>query len=359
MLSDAPTRCRLKPWRLRAGLTQRTLAERIGVSRQALIAIEQGRQVPSTQTALRLARALECRVEDLFELRDPDRVTAALAPGIPAARVVVGRVDGRWVAHPLHDPARPADGIVHGATPEGMAEVEPLAGTSLLERQVLVAGCAPLLGLLAGRLGRDEHATWIPAHSGRALELLERGLVHVAGIHLSAAEAPDGHGPLVRARFPDHDIAIVHLTRWRQGLLVSPDNPLDIRAVSDVARPDVRLVRRQPGSGAQLLLSEHLDPAVLSAAAGPLAAGHAEVADLIRWGVADTGVAIEATALSAGLGFVPIRNERFDLLVARRTLGHPPVRRLLDRLTARSFRAEAAQLAGYDLGDVGTMMAVQ
>jgi putative transcriptional regulator len=58
----------LKTHRDRLGLSQQALADLVGVSRQAVISIEAGRQVPSTSLGLRLARALRCGVEDLFKL---------------------------------------------------------------------------------------------------------------------------------------------------------------------------------------------------------------------------------------------------------------------------------------------------
>lgn len=354
-MAEFPIICALRQRRTEVGLSQSDLAQQIGVSRQALIAIEAGRQVPSTRTALHLARALRCGVEDLFTLPAGPVLHATLAPGpsAPSGRVAVGEVDGAWAAHVIPNSAQPGDGLLVGQIANDRATVDPLADPSELEKNVLVAGCAPLLGVLAGRLGRryrDARATWVPANSGRAVELLDRGLVHVAGLHLVESDAPGGHSAIVRERFPDHATTIINLTRWRQGLVVAPGNPLSIRGAQDVLRPDVRFARREAGAGAQRLI-ERL--AGGNPTGGPLAAGHDEVARLVRWGVADVGVAIEAAALAEGLEFIPLSEERFDLLVPESRLDTPKVARLLELIEKPFFRSEASRLPGYDLSTSG------
>lgn len=360
-MAEPPIRCTLRQRRTAAGLSQGELAARVGVSRQTLIAVEAGRQVPSTGLALHLARALRCSVEDLFALPGGSLLEAALAPsGVGrSGRVAVGRIDGVWAAHPLPVDTHPGDGLMIEATPGGRATIEPLADPAALEQNVLVAGCAPLLGLLAGRLGRhhaDARATWLPTTSTRALELLGAGLVHVAGLHLVEADRPGGHAEIVREHFPDQAMLIVNLTRWRQGFVVAPGNPLGVHAVEDLLRDELRFACRGAGAAAHKLVLRHLASAGLEGQAwarGPRASGHAEVARLVRWGVADTGVAIEAAALAEGLDFVPLSEERFDLLVPLARASAPPVARLLQLLDTPTFRAEAARLPGYDLAMSG------
>lgn len=350
----------LRGRRADAGLSQRDLAARVGISRQAVVAIEAGKQVPSTVVALQMARALRCRVEDLFTLPSGPRLSAFLAvPGqrTHTRRLAMGRVDGRWAAHPLEGGDRPGDGLLVGVPPlDGTATVEPLSDLAELERNVLVAGCAPLLGVLTGSLGRrhgDARATWIPANSTRALELLAGGLVHVAGLHLVDAARPGGHADLVQQRFPGETTVIVNLTRWRQGLVVAAGNPLGIEDATDLLRADVRFVRREPGAGARALVAHVLGPDGEAPGGGPLASGHLEVARLVALGLADTGIAIEAAALAEGLDFIPLAEERFDLVVPEARLGERPVSRLLDLIGERSFQADVRPLAGYDLSTAG------
>lgn len=346
--------CTVRERRRAHGLSQAELAARVGVSRQALIQIESGRQTPSTALALALARALRCAVEDLFRLSGGGVIEARVTAPDGSARVAVGQVDGTWVAHAV-DEAQAADGVVVGP---GTVELFDSAGR--VEENVLVAGCAPLLGMLTGRVSRaalGARATWIGANSERALELLVSGAVHIAGIHLAAPS----HADLVVQAFPGARVAIVNLTRWTQGLVVAPGNPRGVSAIADVLRPDVRLVRREPGAGAQRLLEAEvarLEPAAGWLDGAPQAQSHAEVARMIRWGIADVGVAIESVARAEGLDFIPLVDERFDLVLPQSRLDARPVARLLELVGSATFRADASRLAGHDPSAAGDLCIV-
>ena len=110
----------LKARREQLGVSQKELAARAEVSRQAIVAIEAGRQVPSTALALGLARSLGCQVEDLFRLSAEDELRVQVATpagdsnavGAHGLRLALGRVDGEWVGHRLAlDATTGADGI--------------------------------------------------------------------------------------------------------------------------------------------------------------------------------------------------------------------------------------------------------
>jgi putative molybdopterin biosynthesis protein len=344
--------------RERLGLSQQALAELVGVTRQAIIAIEGGKQVPSTSLSLGLARALRCGVEDLFSLSLGAGVAARLAPAgagsLVGARVALAEVDGAWAAHRLSpDGTTAADGIVAALQGARTAVVRPLVDPVELRRNALVVGCAPILGALAQRVGgrfADARATWLPGSSARSLDLLAEGLVHVAGLHLSDAGHGESNTEAVRRRFPDQRMLVVNLTRWRQGFVLPAGNRLAIRSGADLLRTGLRVARREEGAGAQALVRRLLadEGADVAHLAGPAVSGHAEVAQLVACGAADVGVAIESVALAAGLDFVPLAEERFDLVVPAHRAETVPVSRLLDALDDDGFRAEMAHLPGYD-----------
>lgn len=377
-MTDTRLHNTVRRYRRDLGLSQEALGNRVGVSRHAIMAIEGGRQVPSTALALRLADTFDCAVKDLFRLEPvpelevnlpPPRPAATATPPVPSSRVAVGRVGGRWAAHPL--PAHTtgaADAIVmeaaappSDAPPDreadspaaGRTRVRPVRGMRQLERNVLVAGCAPLLANLAHRVGEgsgNARATWIPASSHRALDLLAAGMVHIAGLHLSGGESSEANVHAVRRRFPGKRMLVVNLTRWRQGFVVAARNPLDIRDAADLLRPGVRVVGREPGTGADDLFARLLadEGGGRPGFSGPVAEGHLDVARRVHCGAADTGVAIESAALAWGLGFVPLVEERFDLVIPADIAEAPPVCRFLETMDDPGFRAEAASLPGYD-----------
>lgn len=370
-MSESRLDNRVREARERVGISQAALAERVGVSRQAILAIEAGRQVPSTMLGLRIARALRSSVEELFQLSGDASLDVRLASaagdqgGVGSRRVALAEVSGRWVAHRLPpDATLAADGVLAAEGANQIASVRPLGDEHELRRNVLVAGCAPLLGALAHRIGNrstDARATWLAAGSGRSLELVREGLVHVAGVHGGGAAADDDNAFVARRALPGVKILLANLTRWRLGLVVPAGNPLKIRGGADLLRPGLRVARREAGTGAQKLMlalaaAEGVDNPLFP---GPLAGGHEEVAQLVRCGAADVGAAIESVALAAGLGFVPLVEERFDLIVPADLAGEAPVSRLLEALDDPAFRTDAGQLPGYDTATCGHVTTVE
>ncbi|HEY4187044.1 MAG TPA: substrate-binding domain-containing protein [Polyangia bacterium] len=374
------------------GLTQQSLAARIGVSRQSLSVIESGRSVPSAAVALRLARALGCTVEELFWIDAPHApLTVALAPGEEPsvlvggsrhghrsrsdrsveARVVLASVDERWVAHRLSAGdagafQTAADATLVGSPhAEGTARARPLGDVNGARDNLLCAGCAPAFGVLAARANVNVNVgggrvVWIERSSGAALDLLANGLVHVAGAHLFDEASREFNVPFVRRRLPERSMLVFNLARWEAGLVVAQGNPRRIRGVRDLVRPEVSFVRRQKGAAAQelverLLLREGLQASRLNVRAA--ARGHVEVARLIALGIADAGIAMAAVARAHQLDFIPLAEERFDLIVAKPLAADRRVIRLLETLAGRSFRREMDSLGGHVTRDSGRLIA--
>lgn len=330
----------LRAQRLQRGLSQGALADLAGVSRQALWAVESGRQVPSTAFALRLARALDCTVEALFSLAEEHVVEARALGDVPVgARVRIASVDEQPVAFAARGAER-ADGVVRAAR----ASALDVALFGPPPERVAIAGCAPLIGLAAHH---TPHAYWVSANSARALAALRDGLVHVAGIHLES-EAGQGHHDIVQAALPDVALTVVSFTTWRVGLVLPAGNPRGITSAADVVAAGLRCVQREDGAAVRTLQERWI-----GASDGPLAASHDEVARLVRWGLADVGVAIEPVALEYQLHFVPLIEERFDLVVPTARLAQDAVAQFLNTLERPTFKADAAACSGYDMAGSG------
>ncbi|HYV49068.1 MAG TPA: substrate-binding domain-containing protein, partial [Myxococcaceae bacterium] len=325
----------LKRARLDRELTQQELAERVGISRQSLNALEAGRVVPGTDVALGLARELGRRVEALFSLEDGpsvDAVFAGKAPG-EGGRLALAEVDGHWVARALGpgDPAA-ADGLLR------RGQVRPLGSLDRARKRLVVMGCAPVLGVLASRLGEDAALpmSWVRGSSGAAMNALARREVHVAGIHLRDGVTGSQNVLEVQRRFPEQPMLVVNLVTWEQGIVAAPGNPRRLRKAADLLRPGLRLVRREADSGAEKLLADAVNRRsgrLAPAAPGEIAAGHFEVAQRVALGVADAGIAIRAAALAFELPFIPLAEERFDLVIPQRLATDARIERLVDTLS--------------------------
>ncbi|HEY7066445.1 MAG TPA: substrate-binding domain-containing protein [Chloroflexota bacterium] len=365
----------LREARQAAGLSQQALAEMASVSRQAYAAVERGAAVPSTEVALRLARALGTSVERLFALADAER-PAVLAewadepePARAAQPVRLLRVGEHLWARPVRAGAGPAaglawaDGIAHPAPDApGRVRVELLGNLPTPERTLVMLGCDPAAGLVATALQqRGVELVCGQEGSEAALAALARGQAHVAGCHLFDASSGRYNTPWV-ARLVPFPCTVVGFAVWEQGLIVAPGNPLQLRAIADLARPGVRLVNRPSGTGARLVLDTALEQAGIPpgtvAGYDRLAGGHLAVAETVHGGLADAGVGVRAAALAYDLDFVPLGEERYDLVIPDHFLDLPAVAALLDALRRPALQQQVELLGGYDVSPMGSPSSV-
>lgn len=182
----------------------------------------------------------------------------------------------------------------------------------------------------------------------------------MAGMHLADEDAAIGASwnvGHVRRQLAGQPIVILEWARRSQGLIVAPDNPLGFKAAKDLRRR--RVVGRQREAGAFVLLERLLAQAGLKLSDLNLneapARTEADVAAAVAEGKADAGLAIQAVAKQYRLGFVPLVEERYDLVVWRRAVFEPPMQRLLAFCQTETFLERARALGGYDVSKLGTV----
>lgn len=364
------TRTRLRETRVARGLSQQDLAARCGLTRQSVGAIESGRYVPNTGVALALARELACRVEDLFSLPEetPSLPVEMAEPATGgAARLAVAAVRGRLVAHPLGAERElqggflAADALLAGDARRPEAQL--LTPAHELERSALLLGCDPGLGLVGAHVERrnaDVRLRCLPVASRTALEQLRAGHAHVAGTHLHDPATGVHNLPQARRALARTGGLLVRFASWEQGLVVAPGNPRAIRGVADLARPRIRFVNRDPGSGGRALLDELLAREGVEPARIPgyerVVTTHVAAAACVAAGGADAALSLRATAEAFGLSFVPLAAADFDLAIPADHLAHPAVATLLDVLNSDAVRRDLRALAGYDVSGTGTIL---
>lgn len=357
---------RVRARRKARGLSQSALAERARLTRQSIGAIEAGRAIPSVDVALRVARALDCQVEELFGASGEASVVAT-EPSAPrmTGRVAMAHISGRWVSFPLDagGVGISADGVVASTKP-GRVDVEAVRAPAEARDNVVVMGCAGGLGILADRLNSRPgpgRFLWLPRASTAALEALTKGHAHVAGVHLVDARTGEANVADVRRVASAEPIVLITLARWEAGLVLRVGDAKRIRGAADLGRPGLRLVTREPGAGAQRLLERVVRAAgyPLDLARNPqlLARGHLDVARAVAMGAADTGVATRDVAMAFGLRFLTLAEERYDLALPLSALADPRLARLLDELASGSFRRDLSAL-GYDTRCSGERVAV-
>lgn len=343
---------RLAGMRKARGVSAVDLAAQVGVTRQAIYAIEAGTYMPNTAVALRLARALETSVEDLFALEKEERPATELrsfeplddsfsfAPGEPiqicrVGRRAIGVVPPRF---PAYLPV--ADGIVSDAAHAALAD-EPDDANRLL-----IAGCDPALSLLAGH-ARESGVDVILANgnSARSLEWLRAGKIDIAGSHLN--------DPIAGGRA----FSVVTFALWEEGFVVRRGNPKAIRGIADLANPRVRFINREEGSGSRKLFNSLIEAAGMTSSKvkghDTSVPGHLAAAWAVASGAADCCIAAGSAARSFGLDFVPLASERFELVLHKRDLTKKAVQRLFEVLNLARFRRQLEMIAGYDVSRAG------
>lgn len=230
---------------------------------------------------------------------------------------------------------------------------------SLAERPPIVAGSHdPLLDWALREAG-----TGLAVNFGGSLDGLRRmskAEAVMAGMHLADEKLPVGQSwnvGHVRRQLMGQPVVVIEWARRNQGLIVPPGNPLQLAGIKSLRRRKV--IGRQREAGAFVLLERLLAEEAMKLSDIALietpARTESDVAAAVAEGHADAGVAIEAVARQYRLGFVPLVEERYDLVVWRRAAFEPAVQKLLSFTRSQAFRDRANSLGGYDISGTGTV----
>jgi len=366
---------RLAQIRKSRGVGASDLARRVRVSRQTIYAIEAGTYVPNTEVALNLARELEVTVDELFSLQEgAQKSPASLATELLSAEtpakgqpVRICQIGTRWISVPVS--ASPyympeADGIIQRAgRTNGRADLVVFAKEEAAQKRLVLAGCDPATGLLSRMVEKISGVEVVSAAASSKLALtwLSEGKVHIAGSHLEDPKTGEFNLPYIRKQFPGEDFSVVTFARWEEGLVIAAGNPKGVRKIEDLARKNIKFVNRESGSGSRGLLDKLLEKAGMDAQKvqgyDRIAFGHLAAAYCVISGDADVCLATRSAAQTFGLDFLPLRSERYDLVMRKRTADLPAVKAFLDVLQRATLRRKLEVLAGYDTSQTGTLVA--
>jgi len=276
---------------------------------------------------------------------------------IKAQRIPATRLTGKWVF-----PRKLLDEWIEADARRALGQAREKSRR--IEGAILAAGSDdPVLGLLAGALRRLDPALVLfvaAVGSSEGLKALNRGDTDVAFAHLLDPDSGEYNVPLLPTLVPDRRTAAVNVFHRQVGLVVAKGNPKRIRAVGDLGRKDVRLINRQAGSGTRVLLDAELGKAHLESTEidgyGVEACTHHEVALAVHAGEADVGLAAASAARLLDLGFVPLREERFDMVVDRAAFFEQRIQAFVDLLSSKELRGQVERLGGYDFRDCGKVL---
>ncbi len=290
-------------------------------------------------------------------------------------RVALGKVGNKVLAAPLSRGAGVitslvrADGIaILPRGSQGMSAGEEVTvrlyrSPDEIDRTIFAIGSHDItLDVMAQFLAeRERRLSSANVGSLGGLVALKRGESHLAGSHLFDPETAEYNLTYIRQYLQGTPVKVITLVGRQQGLLVLKGNPKGILGLKDLARPDVMFVNRQRGAGTRVLLDYQLD---LLAIVPDQVRGynqeeftHLAVAAAVSSGKADTGLGIAAAAQALDLDFIPLFQERYDLVIPVQHYQGPLLEPLLELLEDDRFRQAVSAMPGYNIENMGKLVA--
>jgi excisionase family DNA binding protein len=272
-------------------------------------------------------------------------------------RIPATRVTGKWVF-----PRKLIDEWIQSSAMSGLEQARQK--TKRIGGGLLASGSNDLiLDMLQTHIRRKHPEFYLfsaSTGSTEGLKALNTGYTDIAWSHLFDPESGEYNIPFLPVYVPNVNPVVVNLYYRELGFLVAPDNPLKIRGFEDLGRKDVRLINRQKGAGTRNLIDYHLgrlgiDPSAIRGYENETYT-HLEVGLSVLSNETDVGVATIAVAKLLGLFFIPITQERFDMVLDQRTFFETGVQTLIDVLRSADFRDSVARLGNYDFRDSGKIL---
>ncbi len=288
-------------------------------------------------------------------------------------RMTVGFINGSYIANPLTRGAGvtmslvKADGILIippeliGHEQGETVTIELYRPAAHLKNNLLAAGSHDLIIDLLAATIRERHReiSLSSAHLGSmgGIGAIGKGQAHIAGIHLFDAGSNEYNIPFVKKYLPGQDVVLVTLAHRMQGWILPPGNPDQVRELSCLIEKNLPFVNRQKGAGTRILFDHLLkqggyhDEQVNGYHREEHT--HLNVAAAVAAGTARAGLGIMPGAKAFGLDFVPVGEERYDLLMSADFYHSPPGQVVLNIITDREFQKTVEKMGGYSMREAG------
>jgi len=289
-------------------------------------------------------------------------------------RVAVGKVGDKLLAAPLSRGAGvitslvQADGLalipsgVQGMDAGEQVKVHLYRSKAEIERTIFCIGSHDMtLDLMAQFLAEhDRRFASANVGSQGGLIALRRGEAHLAGSHLLNPETGEYNISYIRQYMPNIPVKVIALVGRDQGLMVKKGNPKGVKSLGDLTQHQVQFVNRQRGAGTRVLLDYHLNlmgispDSILGYTQEEYT--HLGVAAAVASGRADCGLGIAAAAQALDLDFVPLFQERYDLVIPKEHAESTLLVPLFDLIAGNDFRNSVSKLPGYDVSVMGKII---
>ncbi|MCL7487007.1 MAG: molybdopterin biosynthesis protein [Desulfobulbaceae bacterium] len=310
----------------------------------------------------------------------PETMEAVLGRNLPSRggieefrRMITGKLDNRFICVPLKKGAGAISTITRAntmlripASSEGESRgstvrLELLRPLDHIQRTILCTGSHDLtLDLLHDFLKKSSPAYPLAStHVGSmgGIMAIRDDMTHIAGSHLLDPKTGEYNTSYLKQYLDGKDVALITLVHRQQGFMVPAGNPKKVQDVTDLLRDDITIINRQAGSGTRVLLDFELEKKGLDAdnirGYDNEEYTHMSVAVAVLSGKADAGLGILAAARALNLDFIPLTEERYDLIIPRQYLDLPSIQQLLDIAHADRFKKSVEQMGGYSTRETG------
>ncbi|MGG4410807.1 helix-turn-helix transcriptional regulator [Niallia taxi] len=227
---------------------------------------------------------------------------------------------------------------------------------------IVISGQDMVLDILGKYMEKDSTYQALRSYTGslNSLIAMYNGKNDIVSLHMFDGDTGEYNVPYLQRILVGQPYILLHLLSRRAGLYVKKGNPLNLSTWSDLKDKGVKLVNREKGSGARILLDEQLRIHKISSSDitgyQHEESNHYSVASAVSNGVADTGVGIEKAARMVGIDFVPLITESYDLVMLKTPENELVINKVKNILSSAQFQAEIHSLGDYDISKTGTII---
>jgi len=291
-------------------------------------------------------------------------------------RMTVGYVNGKYIANPLNRGAGVTMSLVkaHGLLRIPAAslgyeqgekvEIELFRSQEEVKNTIVMVGSHDLtLDILATEIRKASKGLFLSSsHVGSmgGLLAIQKGEAHAAGMHLLDPETGEYNIPYIKKLLKGLDLVLINLLYREQGFILPKGNPKAVEKIEDIVNQELLIINRQKGAGTRILFdhllrNKGISPELIKGYSRE-EFSHLGVAAAVKSGSAEVGIGIKSAALVYDLDFIPIGEERYDLLMEKSFLASPEGEILMDIIKSPGFQKQVEALGGYSTRSAGQII---